>query len=87
MARASLKDAPVLILDEPASAVDINTEATIMDAMSRLMVGRTKFMIAHRLSTLDVCDMLVVAEDGIVTERRLQDDGAFKPSLLNADLI
>jgi ABC-type multidrug transport system fused ATPase/permease subunit len=46
-----------------------------MDAISRLMVGKTTFMIAHRLGTLDVCDMLVVAEDGIVTERRLQDDG------------
>jgi ABC-type multidrug transport system fused ATPase/permease subunit len=58
-----------------------------MDAILRLMVGRTTFMIAHPCSTLDVCDMLVVAEDGILTERMLQDDGAFKPFLLNANLI
>lgn len=56
LARAFLKDAPVLILDEPTSSVDIHTEATIMEAMYRLMEGRTTFMIAHRLSTLEGCD-------------------------------
>jgi ATP-binding cassette subfamily B protein len=56
LARAFLKDAPVLILDEPTSSVDIQTEAAIMEAMYRLMEGRTTFMIAHRLSTLDGCD-------------------------------
>src|SRR5258708_1962413 len=49
LARAFLKDAPILILDEPTSAVDARTEASIMDAMERLMRGRTTFMIAHRL--------------------------------------
>ena len=53
LARAFLKDAPILILDEPTSSVDVTTEATIMDAMQRLMQGRTTFMIAHRLSTLE----------------------------------
>src|SRR5206468_2358057 len=56
LARAFLKDAPILILDEPTSSVDIKTEAAIMEAMQRLMHGRTTLMIAHRLSTLDVCD-------------------------------
>ena len=54
LARAFLKDAPILILDEPTSSVDVKTEAVIMEAMERLMAGRTSFMIAHRLSTLDV---------------------------------
>src|SRR5439155_1573171 len=52
LARAFLKDAPILILDEPTSSVDTETESTIMEAMERLMHGRTTFMIAHRLSTL-----------------------------------
>jgi ATP-binding cassette subfamily B protein len=56
LARAFLKDAPVLILDEPTSAVDARTEARIMEAVDQLMEGRTAFMIAHRLSTLAGCD-------------------------------
>jgi ATP-binding cassette subfamily B protein len=56
LARAFLKDAPILILDEPTSSVDLGTEAIIMEAMERLMRGRTTIMIAHRLSTLDNCD-------------------------------
>ncbi len=57
LARAFLKDAPILILDEPTSAVDVGTEALIMEAMARLMAGRTTIMIAHRLSTLDDCHL------------------------------
>ncbi|MBI3207569.1 MAG: ABC transporter ATP-binding protein [Candidatus Solibacter usitatus] len=57
LARAFLKDAPILILDEPTSSVDVKTESSIIDAMDRLMQGRTTFMIAHRLSTLDSCDL------------------------------
>jgi ATP-binding cassette, subfamily B, bacterial len=64
LARAFLKNAPILILDEPTSAVDVKTEAGIMDAMQRLMQGRTTFMIAHRLDTLAVCDMQVEMEKG-----------------------
>ena len=68
LARAFLKDAPILILDEPTSSVDLRTEAAIMEAMERLMHGRTTFMIAHRLSTLDVCDARIEVEQGrIVT--------------------
>jgi len=59
LARAFLKDAPILILDEPTSSVDIKTEAVIMEAMERLMRGRTTFIIAHRASTLSKCDMLL----------------------------
>jgi len=66
IARAFLKAAPVLILDEPTSAVDIRTEAAIIDALKKLMHGRTAFMIAHRLSTLDDCDQIIVLKDGAV---------------------
>jgi ATP-binding cassette subfamily B protein len=59
LARAFLKDAPILILDEPTSAVDIKTEAAIMEAMERLTKGRTTFMIAHRLSTLENSDVRI----------------------------
>ncbi|MDF2691791.1 MAG: Xenobiotic-transporting ATPase [Labilithrix sp.] len=68
LARAFLKDAPIMILDEPTSSVDVKTEAMIMDAMNRLMAGRTTFMIAHRLSTLELCDLRVVLEHGQVVE-------------------
>lgn len=64
LARAFLKNAPILILDEPTSSVDIGTEAGIMEAMERLMKDRTTLMIAHRLSTLENCDELLVIEDG-----------------------
>jgi ATP-binding cassette subfamily B protein len=64
LARAFLKDAPVLILDEPTSSVDTRTEAAIMEAMERLMRGRTTFMIAHRLGTLAGCDVRIEIEQG-----------------------
>jgi ATP-binding cassette, subfamily B, bacterial len=65
LARAFLKDAPILILDEPTSSVDVVTEGGIMDAMERLMEGRTTFMIAHRLSTLDRCDLRIEVANGL----------------------
>jgi ATP-binding cassette, subfamily B, bacterial len=64
LARAFLKDAPVLILDEPTSSVDLETEAAILEAMERLMRGRTAFLIAHRPATLEGCDVLLVVENG-----------------------
>ena len=66
LARAFLKGAPILILDEPTSSVDTQTEAAIMEAMERLMRGRTTFMIAHRLSTLANCDVRLEVEGGRV---------------------
>jgi ATP-binding cassette subfamily B protein len=68
LARAFLKDAPILILDEPTSSVDVKTEAVIMEAMERLMSGRTSFMIAHRLGTLDVCERRLEIERGRISE-------------------
>ncbi len=64
LARAFLKDAPILILDEPTSSVDVKTEAAILEAMDRLMNGRTTFLIAHRLTLLESCDRLVLIEHG-----------------------
>ena len=68
LARAFLRDSPVLLLDEPTSAVDVKTESGIMQAMERLMQGRTTFMIAHRLSTLDKCDMVLEVKDGKIVQ-------------------
>jgi len=64
LARAFLKDAPILILDEPTSAVDVRSEALILEALDRLMIGRTTLVIAHRLSTLEHCDLRLEIEHG-----------------------
>ena len=64
LARAFLKDAPLLILDEPTSSVDVKTEAAILEAMARLMRGRTSFLITHRTSTLVGCDVQLQLEGG-----------------------
>jgi ATP-binding cassette subfamily B protein len=64
IARAFLKDAPVLILDEPTSSVDVSTEQRIIEALETLMRGRTTFMIAHRLSTLEKSDQVLVLRSG-----------------------
>jgi ATP-binding cassette subfamily B protein/subfamily B ATP-binding cassette protein MsbA len=68
IARALLKDAPVLILDEPTAALDARTEALLLEALERLKQGRTTFIIAHRLSTIRNADRIVVIEDGRVAE-------------------
>jgi ATP-binding cassette subfamily B protein len=64
LARAFLKDAPILILDEPTSSVDVRTEAVIMDAMARLTRGRTTFMITHRAGMLANCDVWLQIAQG-----------------------
>jgi ATP-binding cassette subfamily B protein len=68
LARAFLRDAPLLVLDEPTSSVDVDTEAMIMQATEALMRGRTTFMIAHRLTTLKSCDMLLRLDHGRLIE-------------------
>lgn len=73
LARAFLKDAPVLILDEPTSSVDVGTESAILDALERLMRGRTTFMIAHRLTTLDRCDIRLEIDTGRLAELQVAD--------------
>jgi len=68
LARAFLRNAPILILDEPTSSVDVATESRIIEAIERLMRDRTTFMIAHRLSTLESCDVRLRLEDGRVVD-------------------
>ena len=70
LARAFLRDAPILILDEPTSSVDTTTESSIMNATALLMQGRTTFMIAHHLNTLRYCNMILVLEQGRLVEVR-----------------
>jgi ATP-binding cassette, subfamily B, bacterial len=66
IARAFLKDAPILVLDEPTASVDVKTEGLIVDALSRLAAGRTTFLITHRLSALRDCDAVVTLDCGRV---------------------
>jgi ATP-binding cassette subfamily B protein len=67
LARAFLKNAPILILDEPTSSIDIKTEREIIAVMERLSIGRTVFVIAHRLSTLKHCDLLISIDKGRIS--------------------
>ncbi len=69
IARALLKDPPILILDEATSALDTVTEAKVQQALDTLMEGRTTFVIAHRLSTIRRADLVLVMEDGRIVER------------------
>jgi ABC-type multidrug transport system fused ATPase/permease subunit len=73
IARAVLKDAPILILDEATSSVDTETEALIQEALERLMTGRTTVIIAHRLSTIRNADNIVVLADGTIGEMGTHD--------------
>jgi ATP-binding cassette subfamily B protein len=68
IARAILRNAPILILDEPASALDAQTEQLILDALAHLMKDRTTFLVAHRLSTVRSADQVVVLQDGRIVE-------------------
>ena len=69
IARAFLKDAPLLILDEPTSALDARTEGMLLDALEHLMEGRITFLIAHRLSTIRNADQILVVDEGRIVER------------------
>ncbi len=88
IARALLKDSPLLILDEATSSVDTRTEELIQKAMDKLMEGRTSFVIAHRLSTIRNADLILVMKDGNIIEQGNHDDlmqqGGFYADLYNS---
>src|SRR5690606_40323820 len=74
IARAVLKDAPILILDEATSAVDVETEQQIQSALENLMQGKTSIVIAHRLSTVRNADKIAVLQDGRIVEMGSHDE-------------
>jgi ATP-binding cassette, subfamily B, bacterial len=74
IARALLKDAPILILDEPTSALDVETEAGLLEALQRLTRGRSTFIIAHRLSTIRRANRIVALKDGRIAESGTHDE-------------
>lgn len=88
IARALLKDAPLLILDEATSSVDTRTEELIQKAMDKLMEGRTSFVIAHRLSTIRNADLILFMRDGNIIEQgnhdQLMEENGFYADLYNS---
>jgi ATP-binding cassette, subfamily B, bacterial len=92
IARAMLKDAPIVILDEPTSAMDAHTEQLVMEGVERLLRGRTGFIIAHRLSTVMTADVVFILDDGLIVEsgdpaRLLSDSSTRFAGLARAQLI
>ena len=74
LARAFLKDAPILLMDEPTSALDVESEAQVVASLFALMRGRTTLMVAHRLTTIRRVDTILVVDDGSLTEMGAPDD-------------
>ena len=68
LARAFLKDAPILLMDEPTSALDVESEAQVVESLGELMKGRTTLMVAHRLTTIQRVSRILVLEEGRLTE-------------------
>jgi ABC-type multidrug transport system fused ATPase/permease subunit len=86
IARAILRDAPILILDEPTASLDVEAEAEVMHALDKLIVGRTVLMISHRLNTLGNVDEIVVLKDGHIVEQGSYKDLKRKGGVF-ADLL
>jgi ATP-binding cassette, subfamily B, bacterial len=81
IARAIVRDAPILLLDEPSSALDPESEALILESLERLLAGRTSITIAHRLSTVRSADVIFVLHDGVIAERGRHEDLIAKDGL------
>jgi subfamily B ATP-binding cassette protein MsbA len=73
IARALVRNSPILILDEPTAALDVEAEERVMEALEQLMKGRTVVMIAHRLATLRDANKVIVVRDGLVAEEGNHD--------------
>ena len=88
IARVMLCLPPILILDEATSSIDTRTELKIQESFSRMMQGRTSFIVAHRLSTIKEADLILVMKDGDIVEKgshaELMDKGGFYTSLYNS---
>ena len=74
IARALLKDAPVILLDEATASLDVDNETEIQNAISRLVKGKTVLIIAHRMRTVEAADNIVVLSDGIVAENGTHEE-------------
>src|SRR5690606_6942111 len=81
MARAVLKNPPIMLLDEATSALDTESEKLVQDALNKLMRNRTSLVIAHRLSTIQNADLIVVLEDGQIVEQGTHVELMFKNGL------
>ena len=88
IARAAIADPPVLILDEATSSIDTRTEIKIQNAFATMMEGRTSFIVAHRLSTIQSADVILVMKDGNIIEQgnheTLLAQGGFYANLYNS---
>ena len=86
-----LKLPPMLILDEATSSIDTRTELKIQDAFSKMMQGRTSFIVAHRLSTIRSADVILVMQNGTVVEQgdhmSLMKQGGFYANLYNSQFV
>ena len=96
IARALLRDAPILVLDEALSSVDTENEAIIQQALDRLMAGRTTLILAHRLSSVIGADRILVLDDGAVAQsgrhqELIRQDGPYRdlmgPQLAERDVV
>jgi ATP-binding cassette subfamily B protein len=84
LARAFIKDSPLLILDEPTSSVDTETEKAIMEATLRLVANRTAFIIAHRHTTLRHCDLLLVLDEGRLVKEATSPQSVLQEFVLDS---